>query len=42
MDLREVRCDAGDWIDLAQEWQYYIIINIRSRVPVSLVMGVEY
>ena len=23
MDLREVGCDAGDWIDLAQDWDQW-------------------
>ena len=35
MDLREVGCDAGDWMDLAQdrvEWLAYVraVMNLRS------------
>ena len=35
MDLSEVDCDAGDWINLAEDrdqWQAYVraVINIQS------------
>ena len=34
MDLREVGCDPGDWIDLAEDWdqwQAYVreVLNLR-------------
>ena len=34
MDLREVGCDPGDWIDLAEnrdQWQAYVraVMNLR-------------
>ena len=30
MDLREVGCDAGDWIDLAQDRAYaWEVMNLR-------------
>ena len=35
MDLREVDCDAGDWLDLAQdsvEWRDYVTTVMNSRV----------
>ena len=36
MDLREVGCDSGDWIDLAQDrdqWQAYVraVMSLRVR-----------
>ena len=36
MDLREVGCGAGDWIDLAQDrvyWRAYARTVINLRVP---------
>ena len=36
MNLREVGCDAGDWIDLAQnreQWRAYVRAVIILRVP---------
>ena len=36
MDLREVSCDAGDWIDLAQDrvqWSAYVRSVMNHRVP---------
>ena len=35
-DLREVSCDAGDWIDLAQDrvqWWAYVRAVMNLRVP---------
>ena len=36
MDLRELGCDPGDWIDLAEErdqWQAYVRAVMNLRVP---------
>ena len=36
MDLREVGCDRGDWIDLAEDsdqWRAYIRAVMNLRVP---------
>ena len=36
MDLREVGCDPGDWIDLAEDrdqWLAYVMSVINLRVP---------
>ena len=36
MDLREVSCDAGDWIDLPQDsdqWLAYVRMAMHLRVP---------
>ena len=36
MDLREAGCDAGDWIDLAQDrdqWRAYVRTVMNLRVP---------
>ena len=36
MDLREMGCDAGDWIDLPQDriqWQAYIRTVMNLQVP---------
>ena len=33
MDLREVDCDPGDWIDLADQWQAYARRVTNLRVP---------
>ena len=36
MDLRELGCDAGDWIDLAQDtdqWRAYVRAVMNLRVP---------
>ena len=36
MDLREVGCDAEDWIDLADDrdqWQAYVRGVMNFRVP---------
>ena len=36
MDLRDVGCDSGDWIDLAQDrvqWQAYVWTVMNLRVP---------
>ena len=36
MDLREVCCDDGDWIDLAQDrfqWRAYVRNVMNLRVP---------
>ena len=36
MDLREVGCDAGDWITLAEgrdQWRAYIRAVMNLRVP---------
>ena len=36
MDLREVGCDSGDWIALAEDrdqWQAYIRAVMNLRVP---------
>ena len=36
MDLMEVSCYAGDWIDLTQgrdQWLAYVIAVINIRVP---------
>ena len=37
MDLREVGCDAGDWIDLAQyrvKWRAHVM-EVRTNKPIS-------
>ena len=36
MDLREVGCDPGEWIDLAEDrdqWQAYVRTVMNLRVP---------
>ena len=36
MDLREVGCDLGDWIDLAEDrdqWQAYVKAETNLWVP---------
>ena len=36
MDLREVGCDPGDWIDLAEnmeQWRAYVRAVMNLRVP---------
>ena len=36
MDLVEVSCDAGDWIDLAQDrdqWEAYVSVIMNLWVP---------
>ena len=36
MDLREVGCNAGEWIDLAEDrdkWQAYVRAVMNLRVP---------
>ena len=36
IDLWEVRCDPGDWIDLAEDrdqWQAYVRAVMNLRVP---------
>ena len=36
MDLREVSCDPGEWIDLAEdwdEWRAYVRAVMNLRVP---------
>ena len=36
MDLREVGCDTGDWIDLAEDsdkWRTYVRAVMNLRVP---------
>ena len=36
MDLREVGCDSGDWIDLAEDrdqWRVYVMAVMNLRVP---------
>ena len=36
MDLREVGCDLGDWIDLAEDrdqWRAYVRAVMSLRVP---------
>ena len=36
MDLREVGCDPGDWIDLAEDrdqWRAYVRAVMNLRVP---------
>ena len=36
MDLREVGCDPGDWIDLVEDrdqWQVYIRVVMNLQVP---------
>ena len=36
MDLRAVACDAGEWIDLAEErdhWRAYVRAVMNLRVP---------
>ena len=36
MDLREVGCDPGEWIDLAEDrdqWQAYVRTIMNLRVP---------
>ena len=36
MDLREVGCDARNWIDLAEErdqWRAYVRAGMNLRVP---------
>ena len=36
MDLREVGCDTGDWIDLAEvrdQWRAYVRATMNLRVP---------
>ena len=35
-DLREVVCDAGEWIDLAQDrmqWRAYVRTIMKLRIP---------
>ena len=35
-DLREVGCNAGDWIDLAQgrvQWQTYVMAVMNLQFP---------
>ena len=41
MVLRKVGCDAGDWIDLAQDrdqWWAYIRPVLNLRVPKKLII----
>ena len=36
MDLREVACDPGEWIDLAEDrdqWRAYVRAEMNLRVP---------
>ena len=36
MDLREVGCDPGEWIDLAEDWdrwRAYVRMVMNLRVP---------
>ena len=36
MDLREMDCDSGDWVDLAEDrdqWQTYIRVVMNLQVP---------
>ena len=36
MDLREVGCDAGDWIDLVQytdQWWAYVRAVMNLQIP---------
>ena len=36
MDLREVDCDSGEWIDFAEDsekWRSYVRAVINLRVP---------
>ena len=36
MDLREVGCDPGEWVDLAEEreqWRAYVRAVMNLRVP---------
>ena len=36
MDLREVSCDPGEWIDLAEDWDQwraYVRAVMNLRVP---------
>ena len=36
MDLREVGCDPGEWIDLAEDrnqWRAYVRVVMNLRVP---------
>ena len=36
MDLREVGCDSGEWIDLAEDrdqWRAYVRAVMNLRVP---------
>ena len=36
MDLREVDCDPGDWIDLAEDrdhWRAYVRAVMNLRIP---------
>ena len=36
MDLKEVGCDSGDWIYLAEDrdqWQAYVRVVMNLRVP---------
>ena len=36
MDLREIGCDPGEWIDLAEDrdqWRAYVRVVINLRVP---------
>ena len=36
MDFREADCDAGGWIDLAEDWEQrrnYVIAITNLRVP---------
>ena len=36
MDLREMGCNAGDWIDLTQnrvQWRTYVRTTMNLRVP---------
>ena len=36
MDLREVGCDPGEWIDLAEDmdqWQAYVRAVMNLQVP---------
>ena len=38
MDLREVGCDSGDWINLAQnrvQWRVYVRMVLNLRVPLK-------
>ena len=38
MDLREMGCDAGDWIDLAQnraQWRAYLRMVVNRLVPLK-------
>ena len=36
MDLKEMGCDLGDWIDLAEDrdqWRAYVRVEMNLRVP---------